>query len=83
MSTLFKLHNVFSKVAKQTVVFRVFEDLETERFHVQSCDYINPESEKHHQTMLMELFEDQLPSERSDGFLSIQDAVQAFRQDFK
>ena len=80
MSELFKLHNVFSKSAKQTAVFRVFEDLNTNLFHVQSCDF---ELSQNLSNQLIELFTDKLPSVRSEGFPSIAEAVERFKKDFE
>jgi len=64
------------------VVFRVFEDLASNLFHVQSCDADLNTNEKYHQSQIIELFAEELPNMRIDGFKTINEAIEAFKKDF-
>ena len=83
MSGLFKLHNIFSAKDERVVVFRVFEDLVSNLFHVQSCDSDLINNEKNHRSQIIELFSEQRPNNRIAGFSTIQEAVDAFKRDFQ
>ena len=83
MTGLCTLHNVFTMRDERVVVFRVFEDLVSNLFHVQSCDDDLINNEKYHQSKIIELFAEELPNRRIDGFKTIGEAIEAFEQDFE
>jgi hypothetical protein len=85
--TLYKLINVFRRISdEKAVVYRCFELIPEGGFVVQSADWlnlpVNPETMKHHERQLWELFCEVAPEERSRPFASIEEAIAAFDAEF-
>lgn len=80
---LFEQIKVWKKVDESNAhVYNCFKDLDTELFHVQSKDYytspITVEQSSFFLNQEIELFLEDLPSEREKGYKSIPLAIKAF-----
>lgn len=86
MRGLYKQHDVYTKSSENVVIYRIFENVETHLLYVQQCDYLDAEarlkSDPNVSGLMLELFFDEDPSERTDGYKTISEAVDAYVKDF-
>lgn len=78
----YRQHFVWKRVsADRALCYRCFESLDTGLFHIQSSDmhYLPPDAEASRQfdTQALELFLQADPADRSKGFPSLKQAIEA------
>lgn len=69
---------------KTVACYRIFRNLNSGLYSVQSMDFIRSEADiKNSNAQDIELFLEESPGERSSGFQRIEDAISAFDADFR
>ncbi len=76
--------DVWRKHDEKTVAcYRIYRDISTRLFFVQSLDFIRSEEDlKASNKQSIELFLEERPGIRSDGFKNIEDAIREFDAEF-
>jgi hypothetical protein len=85
---IFESISVWKRNSNKTLrQYRCFRNLKTGRFSVQSCDFypesITPDKDSFFEKNFLELLLESSPEERSGGFASLAEAIEAHDRDFE
>ena len=80
--TLYLYLSVYKKENTLMFCYRVFQDLSTELFYVQSKDNISNGDTMEFSKQIVELFIETEPKKREKGYKSMEEAINIFDNDF-
>ena len=70
----------------QLILYRCFQSLSTKKYYVQSADFYEKSVKSAHisqrDLLFLELLSDLSPEERTEGFATLEEAIQAHDADF-
>jgi hypothetical protein len=86
---MFEKHEVWERCEEYILVHVIFRDLETGRYHLQQTNYLYPgrpeeiaKQVAEHRYYVVDLFCEESPAERVNGYATIREAVEAEMREF-